>query len=514
MGDPGKAKWIARPAASVVLRYGLAFVSVGAAFGLSHTFLYFHLPQTFTALALSAIAITFWCGGTTPGVLAALLSLAARVHLFTFLQPQGDAPARVLDVLVYALLFLIFALVMIRLTRARDELEVRVAERTAELTEANADLTLEIAERRRAENLTGQVFETSPDGIAIVGRDYRYKRVNPVFQRNWGLPAEKIVGRHMADLLGVEVFEQTIKPHLDRCHPGEEVRYGGWFTNSLGARYVVETYSPLGPHLDQMEATLVIARDLTEYMLASEALREAQTELAHVNRVATMGQLTASIAHEVNQPVAAVVANAYAAIRWADAQPPDLEEVRQALGRIVKDGNRAGEVIDRVRAIIKKAPPRKDLLDINEIILEVIALTRGEVLKNGVSLQTPFAKGLPLIQGDRIQLQQVMLNLIMNAIEAMSGASEGSRQLVISTESDASDGVLVEVRDSGPGLKPESFDQLFDAFYTTKPSGMGMGLSICRSIIEAHEGRMWASANVPRGAVFQFTLPRHPETAS
>ncbi len=512
MGDLGKAKWIARPAASVALRYGLAVGSVAAAYGLAHTFLYFHLPQAFSALALSAIVITFWYGGTKPGILAALLSLLARVHLLEVLQPEADPAVRVLDVVVYALVFLIFALVMIRVTRARDELEVRDAERAAELTAANADLTVEIAERKRAEYLTGQVFETSPDAIAIVGRDYRYQRVNPVFARNWGMPAESIVGRHMTDIVGVEAFEHTIKPHLDLCCAGEDVRYGEWFNYSVGARYMAVTYSPLRLDSDRIEAALLIAHDLTEHMLASEALRQAQTELAHVNRVTTMGQLTASIAHEVNQPIAAVITNASAARRWAAAQPPDLEEVRQALDRIIENGERAGEVIDRIRALIKKAPARRESLDINETILEVIALTRDEVLKNGVSLQTHFAKDLPLIQGDRIQLQQVTLNLIMNAVEAMSGVSDGERQLLIGTERDASNGVLVEVRDSGPGLKPESLDHVFDAFYTTKPSGMGMGLSICRSIIEAHEGRMWASPNIPRGAIFRFTLSSRPET--
>ena len=207
------------------------------------------------------------------------------------------------------------------------------------------------------------------------------------------------------------------------------------------------------------------------------------------------------------QPIAATVTNADAALRWLGAQPPDLEEARQALGRIVKDGNRASEVIGRIRALIKKAPPRKDALEINEAILEVIALTRGEVVKNGVSVQTQLAEGLPLIQGDRVQLQQVILNLIINAVEAMSGVSEGSRELLIGTGKDASGGVLVAVQDSGPGLNPESFDRLFDAFYTTKPGGMGMGLSICRSIVEAHGGRIWATANDDRGATFQFTLP-------
>jgi PAS domain S-box-containing protein len=240
--------------------------------------------------------------------------------------------------------------------------------------------------------------------------------------------------------------------------------------------------------------------------------REVEMELAHANRVATMGQLSASIAHEVNQPIAAAVTNAYAALRWLNVRPADLEEVRQALGRIVNNGNRAGDVIGRIRDLIKKAPPRKDGFEINEAILEVIALTRGEVVKSGVSVQTQLAEGLPLIQGDRVQLQQVILNLIINAVEAMSGADEGSRELLISTGNAGSDGLVVAVRDSGPGLTPASLEHLFEAFYTTKPDGLGMGLSICRSIIEAHGGRLWATANVPQGAVFRFTLPAHSDS--
>ena len=229
--------------------------------------------------------------------------------------------------------------------------------------------------------------------------------------------------------------------------------------------------------------------------------------LAHANRVTTMGQLTASIAHEVNQPIAAAVTNAHAALRWLGGHPPDLEEAREALDDIIKDGKRAGDVIGRIRALIKKVPPRHDRLDINEAILEVIDLTRSELLRKGVSLQTALAKGLPLIRGDRIQLQQVILNLIINAVEAMSDVRKGPRELLISTAEDKSNGVQVEVRDSGPGLSPESLERLFDPFYTTKPSGMGMGLSICRSIIEAHGGQVWATANVPQGAVFHFTVP-------
>lgn len=259
---------------------------------------------------------------------------------------------------------------------------------------------------------------------------------------------------------------------------------------------------------------LIVCEDVTERKRASEALREAQQELARVNRITTMGQLAASIAHEVNQPIAAVVTHAHAALRWLSATPPDLEETRQALGHIVKDGNRASEVIGRIRALIKKIPPRNDQLNINEIIRETIALIRNELVRNGISLQTQLVKSLPLVQGDRVQLQQVILNLILNAVEAMSHTDKGARTLLIRTEEDRARGVLVEVRDTGPGLELEHLDELFNAFYTTKPGGMGMGLSICRSIIEAHGGRVWATANKPQGAVFRFTLPPRQDVAS
>jgi len=350
------------------------------------------------------------------------------------------------------------------------------------------------------------VFESSPDGMSIVGRDYRYQRVNPVYERFWGMPG-RMLGMHVAEILGMEDFEQRGKPNLDRCFAGEEVSHAEWVPTPAGPKYTAISLSPLRPDAQRVDAALVIARDLTDHMRASEALREAQTELAHVNRVTTMGQLTASIAHEVSQPIAATVANAHAALRWLDAQPPDQEEVRLALDDIIKDGKRAGDVIGHIRAIVRNVPPRHDRLDINEAILDVIELTRSELVRKGISLQTEFARGLPSIRGDRIQLQQVILNLIMNAAEAISDASEHSRDLLIGTAADKPGGVRVEVRDSGPGLSQDSLGRLFDPFYTTKRGGMGMGLSICRSIIEAHGGQVGATANVPRGAVFHFTLP-------
>jgi C4-dicarboxylate-specific signal transduction histidine kinase len=248
--------------------------------------------------------------------------------------------------------------------------------------------------------------------------------------------------------------------------------------------------------------------DLTDRKRAERAYTQVQMELAHANRVATMGQLSASIAHEISQPIGAALSYANAASHWLAAQPPNLEEVRRALDLIVESGVRASDVIDRIRALVKKAPPRKDRLEINEVVLGVTGLTQTEMAKNGISVQTQLAEALPAIQGDRVQLQQVILNLLINAIEAMSGTSEGPRELLISTTKTDSEGVLVAVMDSGPGLAPESVDRLFESFYTTKPGGLGMGLSICRSIVEAHHGRLWATANTPRGAVFQFTLPR------
>jgi signal transduction histidine kinase len=241
---------------------------------------------------------------------------------------------------------------------------------------------------------------------------------------------------------------------------------------------------------------------------APSSCRKEHTVFPRENKITEPGQLTASIAHEVKQPIAATISNAQAGLRWLIREPPDLEEVRQALACIAKDGKRAGDVVGRIRDLIQKAPPRKDRFDLNGAIREVIELTRGEAVKNGVLLQTELTDNLPLIDGDRVQLQQVLLNLIINAVEAMSGHAGGPRELLISTGKAEMGGVLVTVRDSGPGLAPAALEHLFEAFYTTKPNGLGMGLSICCSIIEAHHGRLWATANSPHGAVFQFTLPR------
>jgi PAS domain S-box-containing protein len=235
--------------------------------------------------------------------------------------------------------------------------------------------------------------------------------------------------------------------------------------------------------------------------------KQSEAELAHANRVATMGQLTASIAHEVNQPIAALLTNAETAVRWLARQPPNLEKAKPLIDRIIGDGKRAADIVSRIRDFSKRAQVRKEDLEINEVILEILGLTRVAMSQHSVSVKMRLSEGLPHILGDRIQLQQVILNLIMNAIEAMSEVSEGSRELLISTGEAESGGVLVAVSDTGPGLSQASSERIFEAFYTTKPTGLGIGLSICRSIVEAHGGRLWATANEPHGTVFCMTLP-------
>ena len=279
-----------------------------------------------------------------------------------------------------------------------------------------------------------------------------------------------------------------------------------------GSRVPVLIGSALLPGSPDESISFVL--DLTERKQAEAEARESERryqkmhlDLAHANRVATMGQLTSSIAHEVAQPIGAIAINAGAALRWLGRKTPDIEEARISIERIAEDAHRSGEVIGRIRELFQKAPPRKGHLDLNEVVREVIVLTHSEALKTGVSVKTQLADGLSLIEGDRVQLQQVVLNLVVNAIQAMATVADGVRDLLVTTARTEANFVLVRVADSGPGLDPQTLEHVFDPYYTTKPDGLGMGLAICHSIIDAHNGRLWASANQPRGAVFQFTLP-------
>jgi PAS domain S-box-containing protein len=247
--------------------------------------------------------------------------------------------------------------------------------------------------------------------------------------------------------------------------------------------------------------------DVTASRRAEEQLILAREELAHVARVTTVGELTAAIAHEINQPLTGLVTSGHAAQRWMAAEPPNLDAARRAIERMINDGTRAAEVISRIRAMVRKAPPRRDALDINDTVTEVITLIRREVQRNDITLRAELADDLPQVPGDRIQLQQVVLNLIVNAIDALKAVTPSQREITVASAADAPGGVRVTVRDSGSGFDGRSVDRLFDAFYTTKPEGMGMGLAISRTIIEAHGGRLSASPNEPKGAIFSFSLP-------
>jgi signal transduction histidine kinase len=457
------------------------------------------------------------------------------------------------------------------LMRARDELEGKVEGRTAALTTANESLTVEITERTRAElelqrlnrawrvrsacnqavnrcseemdlleQVCRAVVEEGGYRLAWVGyaQNDAAKSVRPVAQAGAGQGYLKTVaaswgeGEHGRGPTGTAI--RTAKPVVCNVISSDPI-FAPWraraeeygLKSSVALPLTTEgkaiggfmVYSDEPEAFDEKEADLLVqaADDLMhgiallrtriERQSAEEALKKTEEELARVARVTAMGELTASIAHEVNQPLAAVVTNGNASLRWLANDPPNFDEARQALRNIVRDGNRASDVIARIRAVLKKSEPAARRLDVNEIIREIAALTQGEVERRGASLRTELAANLPAVMGDRVRLQQVLLNLVINALDAMNEVMDRPRVIAIRTEATDRKSVHVAVEDSGIGLAPEKEARLFDAFYTTKPEGLGMGLSISRSIVEEHGGRLWAAPNEGPGATFQFTLP-------
>ena len=380
-------------------------------------------------------------------------------------------------------------------------------------------LSVDIDERKKAEDLLrrsearlAEAQRLTHIGVAAYNETAILYGSEEIY-RIWGFdPAQGVPSREA-------VFQ--------RIHPGDRDRLDAEVQRALGEKrrysigYRIVLPDGTVKHIESIgepefsatgELIEIVATqiDVTERKRAEEEherLRQLEADLAHMNRLSMMGELAASLAHEITQPIGSARNNARAALNFLDKQPPDLGEVREALGCVVGDADRAGNIIDRIRDHIKKAPPQKHRFDLNEAINEVIVLARSAIAENGVSVQSRLTEGLAPVEGDRVQLQQVILNLVLNAAEAMSAVDEGARELLISTEQSRTNGALVAVRDSGPGIDPEHTERVFDAFYTTKSSGVGMGLSICRSIVDAHGGRLWADANEPRGAVFRFSLP-------
>jgi PAS domain S-box-containing protein len=377
----------------------------------------------------------------------------------------------------------------------------------AAISMENARLYRDLAER---ESRIRRLVDANIIGIFIWDLEGRILEANDAFLRLAGYDREDLVSRGVrwTDLTPPEWRDrdqQQLVPELKVT--GSLQPFEKEFFRKDGSR--VPVLMGVATFEDDAHQGVAFVLDLTERKRAADALRELQMELAHANRLATMGQLAASIAHEVNQPIGAVRNNAHAALRFLAGDLPDLTEVREALECVVSETYRAGDILGGIRDQIKKTPPRMNILDLNEAIEDVIALVRGELSKYRVSVHTQLAEGLPPVHGDRVQLQQVMLNLMLNAIEAMTGVDDEVRELVVSTESSSAEGLLVGVGDSGPGVAPDDRERIFGSFYTTKAGGVGIGLSICRSIIDAHGGRLWADAHQPRGALFKFTLPVH-----
>ena len=793
------ANWLLKPAASIALRYGLALVSVAAALGLAQTFLRFHLPQPFTAFALSAVAITFWYGGTGPGILATVLASLVRSYFF---EPDINDVSRIL----YDVAFLIFALLMTWITRVRKDLEVKVAKRTAELTEATENLkpltkelrrreadlegaqrlshtgsfgwrvpsgdliwseetfrifqynpaakpTVEmilqrvhpedaalvrqsidrvsqegndfdfqhrllmpdglikhvrvvghplpgdesgdlefigaisdITERKRAEallagekrllemvargdslayildSLCRLVEEQAPDVLASIllldsngkqlrhggapslpkaytdaidgseigpsvgscgtaaylgkqvivsdigsdplWRDFRELALahslracwsTPIFsaegkvigtfamyyrERRSPSPRERDIIGQITHLAGVAIQHKLAEDalrrsegylaeaqrlthtgswvwrvagkealhlseewyriygfdpkhgmpdreqRLERIHPEDRAKYLATIDRAVTAnseydiefrlllpdgtvKYIHSVGNPVLDASGNLVQFVGSTTDITERKRSEEALRQAEADLAYMNRVTTMSELAASLAHEIKQPIAAAVTDANTCLRWLTRENPDVEEARQTASRMVKDATRAAEIIGRIRMLFKKGASERELVDVNDVIREMIVLLRTDATRYSISVRTELAQDLPRIMGDRVQLQQVIMNLINNSVDAMRDI-EGVRELAIKSQRSENTHLLLSVSDTGVGL-PAQKDQIFNAFFTTKVYGTGMGLAISRSIVESHGGRLWAGDNPPRGASVYLTLPTTTE---
>ena len=468
-------------------RYGLALASAGFALFLRGA-LPFPQGAGIYQLLLAAVILSAWYGGRGPGLLTSLICLIGAAWLVPPVGSFDVSPEHVLP-------FSIFIAICLLLT------EFGASRRRAQQA-------MEESERRFR-----LMAETVPEILwieSITPRTMLY--MSPRYEQIWGRPLGDVERDPEAWIQGVHPEDRDdVKSAWKRWLAGEgEGRLDATFRivrPDGEARWIHSRGTLIRDERGKPYRGSGIAEDVTEQRRSQEALAEAQTELAHVSRLTTMGELSTSIVHEVSQPLAGMIARAAAGARWLAAEPPDIAEARLALDNIAADGKRAREVIARIRALTKRQVPRMELLDINRKILDVLALTEQELRSHDIAVRTEFDRTLPHVAGDRVQLQQVLLNLVLNAIEAMSGVHDRARELTIVSRRDDANGVQVEVRDSGTGLDPERAERVFEAFYTTKAEGIGIGLSISRSIVEAHGGRLSASANKPRGAVFRFSLP-------
>jgi PAS domain S-box-containing protein len=463
---------------SRILRYLVALIFVGAALVLSLLFEPL-VPHGFLIFFLIAAMLAGWFGRTGAGLFAVFVSMLAVAYYFI---PPRYAISMAVDELPYLLTFLLGTVVSSWLGSARRSAEDR--------QKAHLD----------------ELFEQTPDAIMLIDLQDRVLRVNKRFAQIFKYMPDEAAGGRSIDLIVPPHLKTEAKSIREQLAEGRHVdvetirmRKDGSYINVSEVSFPVIAN---GKHI----ACYLIFRDITESIRASETLQKAQAELAHLSRITTMGELASSIAHEVNQPIGAMVTNGNAALRWLAQRPPQLESVRESLEFIVRDANRAAQVIWRIRSLLKKNPTPMVRLDVNEVIRDVLVLTANETSQRATTVVADLASALPGVLGDRVQLQQVMLNLIMNSLDAMSAVSDRPRELRIrSWISD--DYVVVQVQDSGPGWAAEHANAIFDPFFTTKEHGIGMGLTISRSIIETHGGRLWAESRTPYGAILSFSLP-------
>lgn len=528
-----ESQWFMQPVRSPVSRYGLAIIAVAIALGIKLILLYFDVPYPLSSSFLAAIAITFWYAGNGPGVLAVLLSSVSfayfvvpyeidyRIRLADGSLQEVYLPITFRTTFPYLFYFILVAFLTSwfsssrraaerQLTQARSDLELKVEERTADLRRANEELQIEITERKRAETSlreTADLLDLTHDSVFVRDMNNVITYWNRGAEERYGWSSAEAVGQQSHNILAT-VFPAPLTDIMRALTSSSRWEGELIHTRRDGTQVVVASRWAL--QRDEKGVPLAILEtnnDMTERRRAEDALHKAQAEVAHVTRVMTMGELVASIAHEVNQPLGAIVTNGHAGVRLLSRQPPDIEKSREVMGRMIADGMRASEVIKRIRELLHKAPPEKAPLNINETVQEVIALVSSDLRRSKVALRSELASDLPPVVGDRIQLQQVILNLILNGKDAMSTVQNRPRELLVTSRSSQAGEAVVAVRDYGQGLEPGDEDRIFDPFFTTKPGGMGLGLSISRTIIEAHGGRLWATQNEGRGATLRFSLP-------
>jgi PAS domain S-box-containing protein len=365
---------------------------------------------------------------------------------------------------------------------------------------------IDVSDRKESEDRLQLMADALPAAIAYVDKDQRYQFVNQAYEDWFGIPTTEVVGKTLEEFLGQEMY-RSLGPQVERVLSGERIKYRSHLRGPDGVRrHFDASFVPHQERGGEVLGYFSLVLDSTSQVEAEEEARHTRDQIAHVSRVATMGELATSMAHELNQPLSAIVSNAQAAMRFLAAENPDPDEARDALADIADDARRAGDVIRRMRGLLSGDKPQRTALDLNGLVEGVAALLHSDAVSRQITVTLELGEDLPEVMCDSIQVQQVVLNLMVNGFEAMSHEGMEHRELTVGTAA-RTDAVEISITDTGIGLDPEIVEEIFEPFVTTKEGGMGMGLSICRSIVEAHDGRMWADTGAEEGATFHLELP-------